>query len=318
MATTSLARSSVNTYAKYDKATSGNPTSGNIFVMGGPYSQNNFATSSDGITWTLRTYTGFAASTGVVKVDNYYVSSTSGGLVSGILDPVNGPSSVTFGQFPNIGTSNTFQGWNYTNGRFAWFGDYGWAWNSFMNSSQVPGTNVSSFVYANGVWVIIRANNIYYANAASTAPMPSTWTNATYSLTGPQQIAYGNGVFVVTGSNGIASSTDGITWTTRSTAGNFQNSKIVYANGLFLTAINGGNLYTSPDGITWTSRSPVMTSALIIAAAYGAGLWVVMSSTGALWTSPDGTTWTSRTNVFSGNNWYAGGGAYGPSTIYFG
>src|SRR5204862_1111629 len=72
----------------------------------------------------------------------------------------------------------------------------------------------------------------------------------------------GNGLFVAVagsaGANaGVMTSSDGITWTSRTAAANNQWNSVTYGNGLFAAVSTTGIgelVMTSPDGINWTSR----------------------------------------------------------------
>jgi hypothetical protein len=322
VAISTLAKSSIGTFDKFNKTSAGNASVANaVFLMGGAYvNTTGYSTSTDGITWTLRSNNGMGSSNGVTKVGSYYVSCNSGGYLSHLADPIAGTSiynaSVYLG---NIGVNNTFRAAFYQNNMWTWWGDYGWAMNNLVvpNGSAVNTTGVA---FGNGVWVIIRGGTIYSQSTTTDFPAVATYTSRTSPITAPTVLAFGNGLFVAGGQNGIATSTDGTTWTLRSSAGSADYSlgKIFFAGGLWFAVRNTGssNLYTSPDAITWTSRSPVFTSSVLIAAAFGNGNYVVMSNAGQLWSSPDGVTWTSRTNPQAGNNWWNNQSAH--STIYFG
>lgn len=109
-------------------------------------------------------------------------------------------------------------------------------------------------------------------------------------------VAYGNGVYVAIGTYGtVASSTDGITWTNRTSNTGNDINKVIYANGLFVTCGSGGHIVTSPDGITWTLRTSGTTNTLrdII---YANSRFVAVGSSGTIVTSSDGITWTARTS----------------------
>src|SRR5215472_13786628 len=96
----------------------------------------------------------------------------------------------------------------------------------------------------------------------------------------------------VAGGDEIATSSDGVSWTTQS-------------NPLLITAINalaygpglvvagggdpdsGGRLATSPDGTTWTLQNASWSPEQINAIIYANGLFVAAASGGYLATSPD-------------------------------
>ncbi len=320
MAISSLAKSGIGTFNKFNKTSVGNPNAANaLFVMGGSYSgSTGFSTSSDGITWTLRSMSGMGSSNGITKVGNYYFNFTSGGYAYATTTPVGGTAVYT-GEFGRIGNSNTFRNACYSNNQWTWWGDYGWAMNNFIVING-GGTNVTGIAYGNGTWVIVRNGVIYSQTSNPDFPQGVTYTSRTAGVTAPTVIAFANGLFVVGGQDGITTSTDGITWTARPSAGSsdYALGRILHAGGIWFAVRNTGssNLYTSPDGITWTAQSPVFSSSVLIAAAYGNGVYTVMSNSGLLWSSPDGTTWTSRTNPQAGSGWW--NSQSGHSTIYFG
>jgi hypothetical protein len=71
-------------------------------------------------------------------------------------------------------------------------------------------------------------------------------------------VAYGNGIFVAVGgeeelSGAILSSSDGITWTSRSLGNSGYLSGICYGNGAFVAVGDNGTVLTSSDGVNWTS-----------------------------------------------------------------
>ena len=110
-------------------------------------------------------------------------------------------------------------------------------------------------------------------------------------------------------------SSDGITWTTRTSAADNTWYGVTYGNGLFVAVAGSGSgnrVMTSPDGITWTSRTSAATN-YWVAVTYGNGLFVAVacgiggacnSTAGKRgMTSSDGVTWTSRTAA-ANNSWY--------------
>jgi len=118
-------------------------------------------------------------------------------------------------------------------------------------------------------------------------------------------VAYGNGVFVATRSNGVHYSNDGITWNATNPVG-FVGGKIVFGNGLFVNVSNSGGsgrVFTSPDGFIWTSRTAASNDTWS-AITFGNGLFVAVASSytagGGIMTSPDGITWTLRVGVGGG------------------
>jgi hypothetical protein len=118
-------------------------------------------------------------------------------------------------------------------------------------------------------------------------------------------VAYGNGVFVATRSNGVSYSNDGITWGATNPVG-FVGGKLAFGNGLFVNVSNSGGsgiVFTSPDGFVWTSRTAASNDTWS-AITFGNGLFVAVAiaytAGGGIMTSPDGITWTLRSGVASG------------------
>ena len=67
----------------------------------------------------------------------------------------------------------------------------------------------------------------------------------------------------------------------------------------FVRNTNYDPILTSSDGISWTSRTSG-TSNSLVGVTYGNGLFVSVGQGGTILTSTDGTTWTSRTSGTSG------------------
>ena len=125
----------------------------------------------------------------------------------------------------------------------------------------------------------------------------TTWTVGSSPFNVPLTVTYGAGVFLAAGgTNGAATSTDGVTWTSRNP--NFSPAQAIYGSdfggGIFIIGGDAGGIATSTDGITWTIRTSGTTSA-IEAVAYGNSLYVFGGAGGILKTSTNAITWTTRT-----------------------
>lgn len=124
------------------------------------------------------------------------------------------------------------------------------------------------------------------------------------------RVAYGNGTFAAVSSANIATSPDGITWTSRTSPSANLWLSVAYGNGVFVavgqtsSGNNTSTAITSPDGITWTQRT-LPASQIWRSIAFGNGIFVAArtasviggseTTTAPCATSPDGTTWTTQT-----------------------
>ena len=106
-------------------------------------------------------------------------------------------------------------------------------------------------------------------------------------------------VFVVFGDSGsLLTSTDAITWVTRTS--NFGASTIyavAYGNGLFVATGGPAQVRTSTDAVTWVTRNSNIIG-VHYDVKYGNALWVAGGSGGEIRTSADGITWVTRVSNF--------------------
>ena len=77
------------------------------------------------------------------------------------------------------------------------------------------------------------------------------------------------------------------------------------ADGLWVAVGANGELESSTDGITWVSRTSQFGTSIISCVAHNGltgadGLWAAGGATAKLSTSPDGVTWTAQTSNFPG------------------
>jgi hypothetical protein len=112
-----------------------------------------------------------------------------------------------------------------------------------------------------------------------------------------------SGLTVATATVTLAAS-NGINWTSRTSAADRNWNSVTYGNGLFV-AVTADEVaqpvMTSPDGITWTSRGDGIAYLGWRGVTYGNGLFVAVGGgggvSGRLMTSPDGFTWTGGYNI---------------------
>lgn len=122
-------------------------------------------------------------------------------------------------------------------------------WHEALASSSME-----RVVYANGLWIAGGEGNNTVASHYSFDG--ETWQSISGTKpTGIEQLAYGNGVWVLACYSTTCYSTDGITWTTNAQGLKFR--RVYFTGDYFVAATQTGlttsGVYTSTDGITWTA-----------------------------------------------------------------
>jgi cell division septal protein FtsQ len=122
-------------------------------------------------------------------------------------------------------------------------------------------------------------------------------------------VAFGNGIFVAVGQEGISTSTNGVDWSISKKVGSPKLNSIVFANGLFL-AIDGSEkaVYKSADGESWTKTTLSITPERLKAVNGKFFVWQSVYKNGTnppsydvtLLQSSDGVVWTD-TRITSTN-----------------
>ena len=173
---------------------------------------------------------------------------------------------------------------------------------------------------------IIYVNGKYYMLSYDPAKVCVSedleeWTeyNLNINYLKPSNIAYGNGVFVITGDAGttnstyIYTSTNGTTWTPRVLKSgltySYHSNTCKFVNNRFITTISvgwsrGGEtvrlenyFFESKNGINWTEHILNITSApftYTMDVAYGKGVYVRVGTDGSIYTSSNLDKWTKR------------------------
>ncbi|RKP47939.1 hypothetical protein D7Z26_22285 [Cohnella endophytica] len=141
-----------------------------------------------------------------------------------------------------------------------------------------------------------------------TDPRLLTWTMADKQVSLPiRDYAYGNGVFVAVGPNGIVkSSKDGVQWQTYRTGYRGDFEVVVWGNGKFIAfgqrsfGARATDVWTSADGMNWTENAKGIVNdgyAGIRDAAWNGKRFVMVggsNGSGYIYTSEDGLSWTRR------------------------
>ena len=185
--------------------------------------------------------------------------------------------------------------------------DYGATWtdrSSTINTANaLSAGKYTAAVYGNGVFVAVNGGG---GNKSSYSSNGTTSWNAggTIPFTTAVSVAYGNGRFVVLGSDGaVAYSTDlSVTWTQAPTCTGTTTSilsssntwtKIAYGQGQFKAIAQGTVAATSPDGINWTVRTmPTSTN--------WAGLAFGNPSSNPTWVAVSNSSSTNGASIITG------------------
>ena len=177
--------------------------------------------------------------------------------------------------------------------------------NAYDNTSSSPlalfnSTSANAVVYNNNGTFERGVGTLEGANISS--------GSGTFTITFTNPVATTESVFKLTlQSSAHVASSDGINWTSRTSAVDNSWQGVTYGNGTFVAVSIGGTnnrVMTSSDGINWTSRTSAANNGWY-GVTYGNGTFVAVATSGTnnrVMTSSDGITWTSRTTAVD-NSW---------------
>jgi len=273
---------------------------GSTFYAGGS-TDGLYATSADGTTWTLKRDASGGGIFAFDDVNGKVVAIGDMGIVvlaGGTREAYQPSFTIAFNTSTTTGgrqiAYNGSNQWVMVSSRgLPLYSSDGNSWTAAALTGSNAMAAGNCIDYLNGTY-LIGGNNATASIATSTNGID--WTvRTTPTTTGINKFAYGAGIYVAVGNSGnIFSSTDLVTWTSRSAGANAFGD-VIFDNNLFVAVGASGACYTSPDGTTWTSRSAGSTVFYKVLWAAGTiNLFVAIGVGGLLYTSPDGTTWTSR------------------------
>lgn len=140
-----------------------------------------------------------------------------------------------------------------------------------------PGTDLDflDVTFGNGTFVAVNGGpNVY------TSPDGASWTERTNAAPGGlRAVLFANGMFAG-GANTMYTSTDGITWTMTDTVVGAVNG-IAHGAGTWLAVSDGGYIHSSTDGASWTQRSSP-TFYKLWDVAFGADTFVAVGYNGTI------------------------------------
>ncbi len=144
-------------------------------------------------------------------------------------------------------------------------------------------------------WVAIGWNSTPI-NIVATSLNGTTWTSRATVNTSLRNLISSPSVYVLFGGSGLLStSTDAITWTTRTSGfGAASINALVFANSLYVGGASDGSIRTSTDAITWTARTSNFGANSILNIVYTNNIYIAAGVNGKMVTSTDAITWTTR------------------------
>ena len=317
------------------------PTSPMAIVSGATWSNNwviagsgGFATSSNGVYWTLSSQTSPVVGVAVARAleefplfytsgPNYTLAYSLGGITWSIVNSL----------ISGIATSILWNGSLWLACMESGFDSLiysydGISWSGIGKSTFASRSNQVAW---NGyIWVATGAGT----NSLAYSYDGISWTGIGTSIfTEGFGVAWGQGRFVATGS-GIgstwaATSINGINWTASGSTIFTTPYKLAIGNGLWVaTGVNNGSssLAYSSNGLTWSpvSANPFSTSAYDVA--WNGSQWlaigtdvtnnVAYSSNGLTWTAINVPNISAKGIVSAGSNWYLTGATASDSVVF--
>ena len=119
--------------------------------------------------------------------------------------------------------------------------------------------------------------------------------------TGFQSVHYADNLWLLVGNNGdLRTSTNGLSWTRRTSGTTARIRAAFYANGTWVTVGVAGEVLTSTNAVNWSLRrrqASAQANEQLLDVEFGNGLWVAVGQKGAtpdalMLTSGDGRVWT--------------------------
>jgi microcystin-dependent protein len=231
-------------------------------------------TSTDAITWTVRTSGTTSSINTVVYGNGLYVYAGAGGVLATSTDAITWTARTS-------GTTSAIFALVYNNGLYVYAGTLGvlrTSTDAITWTARTSGAtnNIDNLVYGNGIYV-------YSGNAGvlATSTDAITWTARISRAEGSISLAYGNGLYAL---NNYITSTDAITWKALLSDLSTNISEVLtYTDNTFIGW--NGSTVASVDGIAWGAVSSPF-GIIINAITAGNNLLVYGGNAGAIRTSP--------------------------------
>jgi hypothetical protein len=283
----------------------------------------NFSSTNNNITsfilgsvvWDGTSYIGRVSAASTIAVSNNAgYSWTSRSIVFSSTDVTNSSNYQSFAY--NAGVTNKYINVTTTSGGSGYISTStdGVTWTArtaaFAAANQVNGalvinpTVTNKYVFANcsgvGTPIQYSTDGVTWTRIASYTPASGMNGFSATNGTTTEQVY----VFGTTASYQVATSTDAVTWTNRTTglSGGSGAAGIAFGAGVYLVLNTTGSTYaTSTDGVTWTVRTFPNNIVPSLHIAFVNGVFVT-GYTGYFVTSTDGISWKYRTATTGASN----------------
>jgi hypothetical protein len=260
------------------------------------YSSNSVPSSWNKVTQPLvRNFRNIAFGNGVFVAvgDNLQAYSYNGRTWNVVASPLAGTwKAVGFGNGVFVAVGSNIQARSVDNGL---------SWTS-VASPIATGFIILSVAYGNGVFVTSDSSNQYRSINYGVSWVQATTSASSYGW----YVGFGNGNFVMVGNTyGYAYSIDnGDNWTRIIPSPDPtipSSTGIAFGNGVFITASQGGVVYSSTNGLSWSSISAVSGAAGIT---YINGVFIILAGQTTFYSTNNGISWTAVTDSFVGSYSY--------------
>ena len=169
----------------------------------------------------------------------------------------------------------------------------------WTETERSPNINLMDVYYRSSTYLVVGASNqsVIYSSGLNinTGIWKQRFLNedSSFALEG---IFHGIDMFVAVGNSGtILASSDGTSWSSRTSGTSNQLNSITYGDSAFVAVGGNGTILTSLDNTSWSSRTSG-TSNQLNSITYGGSTFVAVGSSGTILTSLDNTSWSSRTS----------------------
>jgi len=267
----------------YGSALNGITYSTNVFAATGDFGA--LATSTDGKSWTDRSFSTDNELYGIAYGNNTYVSVGDYGTILYSTDGILWTKTTS-------NTKNHLYGITYGDGLFIAVGEKGtilsspdgniWTDRSFNTNKTLYST-----AYGAGLFIAVGDRGKILSSSDG-----NIWTDRSFDTNNALYgVTYGNGIFVAVGEYGVSlTSSDGAVWIDRSVNPSYELNAIIYGNGTFIASGDGGKLLSSKDGVTWKEKKS-NTEVGHYGIAYGNGAFIAVGDHEIIFL-PDSTQYT--------------------------